>query len=228
MKIKTELYIDSLKRLPKTGQHILGFQEDDLIVVYQAFRQSIADFAVKNQYFGGEDYSFSRMSWIKPNFLWMMYRCGWLTKENQQKVLAIWIDKSDFESILNEAVFTSFNDKYYSSQEEWKEFLKTKDVRLQWDPDHNPYGDKLERRAIQLGLQGKTLQTFAKDKIKLIEDISDFVEQQREFVEKKQLDKLLIPYETVFKPSDEKSGKKNRFNDSINNKKNTFLFLTKY
>ncbi len=208
MNIKTELYVDSLKRLPKTGQHILGFQQDNLIVVYQAFRKTISDFAVKNQFFGGEDYSFSRMSWIKPNFLWMMYRCGWLTKENQQKVLAIWIDKSDFESILNEAVFTSFNDKYYSSQEEWKEFLKTKDVRLQWDPDHNPYGDKLERRAIQLGLQGKTLQTFAKDKIKLIEDISDFIEQQRKFVENKQLDKLLVPYETVFKPSDEKSGKK--------------------
>lgn len=208
MNIKTELYVDSLQRLPKTGQHILGFQQDNLIVVYQAFRKTISDFAVKNQFFGGEDYSFSRMSWIKPNFLWMMYRCGWLTKENQQKVLAIWIDKEYFENILNEAVFTSYNDKYYNSQEEWKEQLKTKDVRLQWDPDHNPYGDKLERRAIQLGLQGKTLQSFAKDKIKMIEDISDFIEQQREFVEKKQLDKLIIPYETVFKPNDEKLAKK--------------------
>lgn len=208
MNIKTELYVDSLQRLPKTGQHILGFQQDNLIVVYQAFRKTISDFAVENQFFGGEDYSFSRMSWIKPNFLWMMYRCGWLTKENQQKVLAIWIDKEYFENILNEAVFTSYNDKYYNSQEEWKEQLKTKDVRLQWDPDHNPYGDKLERRAIQLGLQGKTLQSFAKDKIKMIEDISDFIEQQREFVEKKQLDKLIIPYETVFKPNDEKLGKK--------------------
>jgi len=27
------------------------------------------------------------MSWIKPNFLWMMYRCGWGTKEGQQVTL---------------------------------------------------------------------------------------------------------------------------------------------
>ena len=37
------------------------------------------------------------MSWIKPNFLWMMYRCGWAAKENQKSVLAISINKTDFD-----------------------------------------------------------------------------------------------------------------------------------
>ncbi|SEP03117.1 hypothetical protein SAMN05428947_10641 [Mucilaginibacter sp. OK283] len=32
--ITTELYRDSIQRLPKTGQHLLGHQTEDLIVVY--------------------------------------------------------------------------------------------------------------------------------------------------------------------------------------------------
>lgn len=85
MKTSTELYNQSLQRLPKTGQHILGHQDEKLFVVYQAYKNSIADFAVKNQYLGGTDYSYTRMSWIKPNFLWMMYRCGWAEKETRRE-----------------------------------------------------------------------------------------------------------------------------------------------
>lgn len=65
----TELYSQAQKRLPQTGQQIIGYQEEDTIIVYQAYRKTIADFAVANQYFGGPDYSYNRMSWIKPNFL---------------------------------------------------------------------------------------------------------------------------------------------------------------
>jgi hypothetical protein len=88
------------------------------------------------------------MSWIKPNFLWMMYRCGWAEKENQQRVLALWIKKKVLEDILSQAVLSSFDDRYYRDKEEWKSQLDSKDVRLQWDPDHDPYGEKITRRAI--------------------------------------------------------------------------------
>ena len=43
MIIKTERYQERLKRLPETGQHILGHQSEDQIVVYQAYKKSIAD-----------------------------------------------------------------------------------------------------------------------------------------------------------------------------------------
>ena len=54
------------------------------VVVYQAFNPEIAQYAVQNQHFGGPAYNFNRMSWIKTNFLWMMYRSGWATKKNQE------------------------------------------------------------------------------------------------------------------------------------------------
>jgi hypothetical protein len=208
MNIRTESYLQSVERLPKNGQHIQGYQQDDLIIVYQAYNNRIADYAVKNQQFGGE-YSFSRMSWIKPNFLWMMYRCGWASKDvNQERVLALWIEKSFFEKILSEAVISSFNSEFYVSQEEWKKDLEKKDVRLQWDPDHDPYGQKLERRAIQLGLKGNILEDFGKKQLKRVEDITDFVKEQKKFVEAQQLENLIVPVETVWLPEDRKLGKR--------------------
>ena len=204
MKILTELYIQSLERLPKTGQHIIGHQAENLIVVYQAYKHSIADYAIENQFLGGPDYSYSRMSWIKPNFLWMMYRCGWAEKENQERILALWIDKIDFENILREAVLSSFNPKYYESHDQWADELNSKEVRLQWDPDHNPFGYKIERRAIQLGLKGKALENFGKKQIKRIEDITEFAKEQKLQLYNDQLDNLFVPVETLYRTTDEK------------------------
>ncbi len=201
--IHLEKYSESIKHLPNTGQQIIGntfeIAEERYIIVYQAYKPSIAQFAVENQFFGGNDFSYKRMSWIKPNFLWMMYRCGWASKSNQERVLALFLKFDDFVEILKNATFTSFNSKYFTSNDEWKRSLKTKKVRLQWDPDHNLYGEKLERRAVQLGLKGSLLEEFGKQKIKYILDITDFVKEQKQHIDKREIDKLLVPHERVIK-----------------------------
>ena len=74
--LATAPYVEQMKRWPKAGRHILAQFDDDTIIVYQAYRPEIGKFAVENGYFGGE-FKYSRMSWIKPNFLWMMYRSQW-------------------------------------------------------------------------------------------------------------------------------------------------------
>ena len=198
MKIETQPYFKVNENLPDHGQHIIGYQTGEDIVVYQAFRPSIADFAVKHQFFGGSEYGYGRMSWIKPNFLWMMYRCGWAEKENQERVLAIWIDKMAFEQILTDAVLSSFSQAYHGDQESWKQELEKKQVRLQWDPDHDPYGAKLQRRAIQLGLKGHVLERFGKEQVRRIEDVTDFVKEQKKHVDQRRLDLLEVPAERVF------------------------------
>lgn len=198
MNIELEKYSDYVERLPKSGKQIIGYQEDDLIVVYQAYHEKTVEFAVKNQFLGGSRFSYERMSWIKPNFLWMMYRCGWAEKENQKRVIAIWLKKSDFEGILEKAVYSSFNPQIYKSEEDWKNHLQNSEVRLQWDPDHDPFGNKLERKAIQLGLKGEALENFGKKQIVKIEDITDFVIEQRVFVKENRIEDLFVPNETIF------------------------------
>jgi hypothetical protein len=178
MKLVTEPYPDQLKRWPASGRHILAHFDETAVVVYQAYRPAIGRFAAEHQRFGGE-FSLSRMSWIKPIFLWMMYRSGWGTKLGQEVTLAVHLRRVAFEDILGNAVHTTYVPELYGSLECWKAALAESPVRLQWDPDHDPCGAKQERRALQLGLAGEVLRRYSQEWILKIEDISGFVSQQR-------------------------------------------------
>lgn len=120
------------------------------------------------------------MTWIKPNLLWMMYRSDWGRGENQEVTLAVRILRSAFDDILDRAVHSSFKTGVYQDPDDWKAKLSSSDVRLQWDPDHGLSGEKLARRAIQLGLRGAVAANYARDWVVEIEDISGFVATQRE------------------------------------------------
>ncbi|MEH2075081.1 MAG: DUF4291 domain-containing protein [Nostoc sp.] len=196
MRLITEPYLTQVSNWPKNGRHILAQYDDHSIVVYQAYRPAIGNFAATYGYFGGE-FSFDRMSWIKPNFLWMMYRSGWGTENGQEVVLAIWLKRSAIEEILRTAVHSSHVPELYLDKSGWQSALKRSQVRLQWDPDHHPTGTKLERRAIQLGLRGEVLAAYAKDWIVNIEDISDFVQKQRQNI-KSDCAELITPQEKVY------------------------------
>src|SRR5271168_1601580 len=130
--LATAPYSDQLKRWPETGRHILAHFDDETIIVYQAYCPEIGKFAVEKGYFGG-DFKFSRMSWIKPNFLWMMYRSQWGQSEGQEVVLAVRLKRMFFDSLLAQAVPSTFDRTYFSTREEWAKAVERSDVRLQWD-----------------------------------------------------------------------------------------------
>lgn len=201
MKLPTESYLAQKSRWPKAGRHILAQFDDESVVVYQAYRPSIGHFAVENGYFGGKDFSYSRMSWIKPNFLWMMYRSGWGQKEGQEVILAVRIRRSFFEELLSQAVPSSYTSVLYEKREDWQKAVRGSDVRLQWDPDHSPKGGKVERRAIQLGLRGEALERYGKTEVLEVMDVSEFVAEQRSFIAQPEL--LQTPSEAVFVPESE-------------------------
>lgn len=87
--MNTAYYLKQEQSLPQMGNYITANYDETSIVVYQAFNPEIAHFAIKHQTFGGPAFNFSRMTWIKTNFLWMMYRAGWAEKVNQEKILSI-------------------------------------------------------------------------------------------------------------------------------------------
>jgi Domain of unknown function (DUF4291) len=115
------------------------------------------------------------MSWIKPNFLWMMYRCGWASKEGQEVVLAVRLKRSAFDEILRQAIHSSFVPEVYGTEDAWKRAVAGSDVRLQWDPDHDPAGNPVERRAIQLGLRGEVLARYANEWLLDLQDILEMI-----------------------------------------------------
>jgi hypothetical protein len=200
MKLITEPYLIQNARWPASGRHILAQYDDSSIVVYQAYRPALGHFAAQHGYFGGE-FSLSRMSWVKPNFLWMMYRNGWGCKPGQEVTLAIRLQRVAFDSMLAMAVHSTYKEAIYGSEEAWKRRVAQSEVRLQWDPDHHPSGAKLERRAIQLGLRGEMLMRYSREWILEIEDISEFVREQYAIVQAGEYERLIMPRETVYPQS---------------------------
>lgn len=201
MNLQLESYGDQRERWPQTGRHILAQFDEETVVVYQAYRPAIGHFAAEHGYFGGP-FKLTRMSWIKPNFLWMMYRSGWAKKEGQEVVLAIRLKRTAFDEILSQAVPSTFVPALYESREAWQAAVKSSNVRLQFDPDHNPFGHPVERRAIQLGLRGDVLARYANEWIVEIEDVSEFVRDQHPNV-RGQCENLVTPEEDVYAVADE-------------------------
>jgi Domain of unknown function (DUF4291) len=177
--MQPQSYLSQAARWPTQGEHILATYDATSIVVYQAYRPSIARFALQYGQLGGPDFSFDRMSWIKPSFMWMMYRSGWATKEGQEMVLALRLARTFFDELLRSAVPSSFEASDCPDRAAWQAAVAASDVRRQWDPDHDPAGAKLERRAIQLGLRGAAIRQLATVELLEVIDMTPMVTEQR-------------------------------------------------
>lgn len=176
--MEVESYLAQEKRWPQAGRVILAQYDAESVLVYQAYRPAIGRFAVQHQFFGGE-FKLGRMTWIKPNFLWMMYRSSWGESPGQEVVLGVRIRRAAFDSLLRDAVHSTFRPGLYAEEDHWRERVANSDVRLQWDPDHAPSGQALARRAVQLGLRGAATVAYSREWIVRIEDVSGFVAEQR-------------------------------------------------
>lgn len=133
-----------------------------------------------------------------------MYRAGWATKEGQEHILAVCLRRTFFDELLRMVVPSGFDSLRFATREEWQAAVTSSEVRLQWDPDHDPSGKPVERRAVQLGLRGAALRRFGQQELISVEDITPFVAEQRQrlgdgFVE------LHTPEERVYYPHDHKA-----------------------
>ncbi|MFD4527615.1 DUF4291 family protein [Streptomyces sp. NPDC058470] len=64
------------------------------------------------------------MTWIKPSFLWMMYRCGWGAKAGQKTVLAVEINRDGFEWALRHACLSSYVRGVHPDRATWQRQLR--------------------------------------------------------------------------------------------------------
>lgn len=199
---RTEKYAALRASWPTAGRHVLASYDADSLVLYQAYNPSIARAAVQEQRLGGGGWKPDRMSWVKPNFLWMMYRCGWATKPEQERVLGLRVRRAAFDAWLAEAVHSKHVPEVYGSSAAWEREVKTSRVRLQWDPDHAPGGAPVERRALQLGLRGAALAELASSALLEVRDLTDFAHEQRARRDDEGHAALELPAERVYPVED--------------------------
>lgn len=102
-------------------------------------------------------------TWVKPSFLWMMERCGWATKVDQQRVLAVRLKRRAFDGAVEQAVPTSRT--------------AVASIRVQWDPERNLRGGKLPYRSLQLGLGREVIRAYATEWLVGIDDVTPLVKR---------------------------------------------------
>lgn len=185
-------------------KQIRAVYDEQTITVYQAYRKDIAEPAVLNQKFV-PPFKMERMTWIKPSFLWMMYRAGWATKEGQEYILAIKIKLSGFEWALANCCLSHYDDSLFISHEEWKTKLHNSPVRLQWDPEKDIHLQNLNYRSIQIGLTGIAVEQYVNEWIVSIEDITPLCKQIHSLVLDKKIEeaKSLLPLENIYPMTNE-------------------------
>ncbi len=172
-KINVRFLVGYLSCRPSTimQKQIYAAYDVDGVYVYQAFKPSIANAALAAGKFG-KGFSLDRLTWIKPSFGWILYRSCYATKHRQERILKIHLSHFGFTTILHRSVPTSFDPLLYSSEIDWGQALSTTEVRRQWDPDRDVRLRRLDRRAIQLGIEGRTLIQYVSEWILGLEDVT--------------------------------------------------------
>ncbi|MFB9889516.1 DUF4291 domain-containing protein [Planobispora takensis] len=138
--------------------------DDRTIVMYQAYSAAVADPALRAGRFV-PPFSFGRMTWIKPSFLWLMHRSNWARKAGQERVLAVRITREGWHDALSRAVLTTADPKA----------LTRAAVHVQWDPERSLRGAALNHYSIQVGIGRGLIRTFADEWVVDLTDITALV-----------------------------------------------------
>lgn len=170
------------------------------IRVYQAYSNIIADPAIESGTFVSPPFKMERMTWIKPSFLWMMYRSGWARKTGQERVLAIDITRAGFEWALRHSCLSHFESKVYPTNEEWLNTKRISPVRIQWDPERDIWLNKLAYRSIQIGLSGEAVELYVNDWIVEIKEITFLCNEIQAALKNKEITQAinLLPDEKTY------------------------------
>ncbi|GAA3634982.1 DUF4291 domain-containing protein [Streptomyces chitinivorans] len=139
--------------------------------MYQAYAPEIGVPAARDGRFPAA-WKRDRMTWVKPSFLWMMYRSGWGTKDGQRTVLAVEITREGFEWALERACLSHYERGLHPDPAAWRRRLKRAPARVQWDPERDLHLRPLPHRSLQLGLTGEAVRRYADEWTVSITDVT--------------------------------------------------------
>ncbi|MBU2712989.1 DUF4291 domain-containing protein [Zooshikella harenae] len=170
-------------------RQIRALYNDKTIRVYQAYSHAIANAAIAHGTFVSPPFKMERMTWIKPSFLWMMYRSGWGQKDSgQNRILAIDITREGFEWALTHSLLSD-QAKEFTDKNEWLKLKGVTPVRIQWDPERDLHLQPQAYRAIQIGLTKEAVQLYVNEWIQSITDVTELATEIHQLISMNQLTK---------------------------------------
>jgi hypothetical protein len=180
-------------------RHVRATYSDESIVVYQAYPAPIADAALAAGTFVAP-FKRERMTWIKPSFLWMMYRSGWGEKPGQERILAIELTREGFEWALAHSSLSHHDRQAHDRVEDWTAQKRSSPVRVQWDPERSLTLGPLPHRAIQIGLSGEAVTRYVEEWIRDIKEVTGLAHEIHRLVSGRNWEaaRAALPAERVY------------------------------
>jgi hypothetical protein len=171
----------------------------ETITVYQAYNSAIADAALTAHMFVSP-FSFHRMTWIKPSFLWLMERSNWGKKSGQERILAVKITRTGWDEALSLGVLTHPESALWPNPDDWRMAFDSALVHVQWDPERSLRGAALPYFSIQVGLSRHIIQRYTNEWIVSIEDKTRLVRKLHKLIQAGHADaaKKLLPVERTY------------------------------
>ncbi|MEU9254804.1 DUF4291 domain-containing protein [Streptomyces sp. NPDC048270] len=178
---------------------IRAVHTDTTLTVYQAYSPALGLPAARDGRFPPA-WNRERMTWIKPSFLWMMYRCGWASKAGQETVLAIEITRSGFDEALRTACLSHYKPGVHTDRAAWQRSLRATSARVQWDPERDLHLNPLPYRSLQLGLAGPASRAYADEWTVSIRDVTPLAREIRDLLRSGEAPaaRALLPAETPY------------------------------
>lgn len=173
--------------------------DERIIRVYQAYNDEIADTALAYGTFKSPPFKTERMTWIKPSFLWMMYRAGWGYKDrNQHRILAVDISRDGFDWALQNSCGS--HPDVSMSKEDWARLKDRSPVRIQWDPERNIQSEPQPHRSLQVGLGQMAVDLYINEWIQQITEVTDVAHAIHALVLSAELDRahVMLPLEKPY------------------------------
>ncbi|MFI5666999.1 DUF4291 domain-containing protein [Streptomyces sp. NPDC051704] len=183
----------------RVNRQIRAAHTDTTVTVYQAYSPALGLPAARDGRFPPA-WKRERMTWIKPSFLWMMYRCGWAAKEGQETVLAVEITREGFDHALRDACLSHYEPRTHADRESWRRALHGSSARVQWDPERDLHLNPLPHRSLQLGLSGPTSRAYADEWTVSIRDVTPLAREIHGLVRsgEEAAARALLPVETPY------------------------------
>lgn len=188
--------------VPIPTRQIRALYDAQTIRVYQAYSDAIADAALAHGTFIAPPFKMERMTWIKPSFLWMMYRSGWGLKDaGQARILAIDISREGFEWALAHSCPSHPDESM--SQEEWQRVKENAPVRIQWDPERDLLLQPQAHRAIQIGLSKQAVDLYVREWIQRVTDVTPLAHSIHALISTDQIEdaQQMLPQEAPYELS---------------------------
>lgn len=179
-----EITSSRLLELQRDGVKVFNALWDaEGVYFYQAFRNEIAEYALKHQRFGGPCFDPDRMTWFKPSFAWVLYRSGYGRKKNQERVLRIKISHESVAHILEQSRLSigisGSQQPSHLSQAGRGRGCSPGKGRVKWDPEReimfsngSEPRKKPGTRAIQVGVAGSLSRYYVASTLS-IEDVTE-------------------------------------------------------